>query len=362
MLRAVGVHCFAGGFSLGFERHFTITTHLESGSLGVATWRQNRPGVPVITDRTGTWTDAIAEIRRTGRPDLVYGNPECSAFSRQNMLRRGVDRAALPKTKGISQVVRAGARLEARVIVIESVRDAMKWPRFFSALWNEVRGRYPASMWVLVNAMRHSVPQDRPRVFWVLAPERFDLRLDPVMPPALLEALAGIPSDAANQLALEEHAYVESWKHGAKACLPHLRPGKRLRDLPSQVLEELAPVLAERQKRRGKKIIHWPHRLDPKRPCPVIDRHVKQVHPEEHRMLTAREYARLSGFPDDFELMGGPEHWVEQLGRGVCPPVGVWIASEVAAYLRGERGSYGPGEVTIDRSGPHTRAVQLGLF
>jgi DNA (cytosine-5)-methyltransferase 1 len=361
MFRAVGCHCFAGGVSLGVEQHVTIAAHLESGRLGIETWCRNRPGVPVINDRDGAWSGALAEIRRAGRPNLVYGNPDCSAFSRLNMVPRGVDRAALSKkTRGIEQVVRVGARLEARVIVVESVRDAMTKGRpLFAALWDEVRDQYPAAMWVLVNAQRHGVCQDRPRLFWVLAPERFELDLKPMAPPALLDALAGIPAAAPNQERLDLLVYAEDFKYGAAALLPYLQPGQSINDLPHELLATHAPVLLERVLRRRTHIAQWATRLRADRLARVVDRNLKWVHPTEDRLLSAREMARLMGFPDDFAFAGGPASWLGQIGRGVCPPVGEWIANEVAAYLHGQRAGYGPGPAIVD---PHARTIQLGLF
>ena len=68
---ALGVHVYAGGFSLGIRKGgFDVVAHLESGDYGLATMRRNQRRVPVHIDPR-TWP--VAEL--AGGIDLVYGNP-----------------------------------------------------------------------------------------------------------------------------------------------------------------------------------------------------------------------------------------------------------------------------------------------
>src|SRR5690606_23214966 len=47
----------------------------------------------------------------------------------------------------------------------------------------------------------------------------------------------------------------------------------------------------------------------------------RPVHPIEPRCITAREAARLHGFPDWFVFYPGKWHSYQQIGNAVCPPV-----------------------------------------
>jgi site-specific DNA-cytosine methylase len=47
----------------------------------------------------------------------------------------------------------------------------------------------------------------------------------------------------------------------------------------------------------------------------------RPVHPEEPRCITAREAARLHGYPDWFRFYPGKWHAYRQIGNSVCPPV-----------------------------------------
>jgi len=128
-----------------------------------------------------------------GQSGVRLRKPQLRGLQHQNILPRAVDRAALPATAGIKRVVRAGAELGARVIAVESVRGAATaGRRLFEALAEEVRDQYAGQMWVFVNAMHHGVCQDRPRLFWVLAAERFEMLFTPTTMPTLTDALAGL--------------------------------------------------------------------------------------------------------------------------------------------------------------------------
>ncbi|MCR9136423.1 MAG: DNA cytosine methyltransferase [Alphaproteobacteria bacterium] len=54
------------------------------------------------------------------------------------------------------------------------------------------------------------------------------------------------------------------------------------------------------------------------------------VHPEQDRGFTAREAARIQGFPDDFVFHGKPKEIFTQIGNAVPPP----MAAALAAFVR----------------------------
>jgi len=68
-------------------------------------------------------------------------------------------------------------------------------------------------------------------------------------------------------------------------------------------------------------------RLDGKKPSPTIMTHRHNYfHPTEHRYLTAREAARLQGFPNDFIFKGPLSAQWRQIGNAVPPTLGTAIA------------------------------------
>lgn len=77
------------------------------------------------------------------------------------------------------------------------------------------------------------------------------------------------------------------------------------------------------------------------------------VHPTEHRFLTVNEVQALAGFPDDYEFTGGQNgaQQLDLIARGVCPPVGEWLARRVREGLERGKMVTGPTVRVIDLTG-----------
>lgn len=82
------------------------------------------------------------------------------------------------------------------------------------------------------------------------------------------------------------------------------------------------------------------------------------THPLWDRALTAREAARLQGFPDSFVFTGSPESWYRQIGNAVPPPLARAVAQSLLAADRALAGVGRPGRLTLDlvRSAEEGRA------
>jgi hypothetical protein len=51
------------------------------------------------------------------------------------------------------------------------------------------------------------------------------------------------------------------------------------------------------------------------------------IHPTEHRFISTEEMQLLSGFPPDYIFTGATATLrASEMARGVCPPVGEWLA------------------------------------
>jgi len=311
MLRAVGVHIFAGGFSLGIATRFTVVAHLERLALGRETWRANRPDVPRYESPTGDWPRLQAAV--------VYGNPPCSLFSPLRGNQAWSRRAPLYQAMMLD-VVKVGLQARARAIVIENVRGfrtqplGQSWLRLIYAL---VRERYWPT-WLPVNA-RWWLPQRRPRVFLVLTRWRWH----PVPAPALttttvLDVLHAVPLNGLPN----GRDWPGWWRPELVDVLQHVAPGQSLAGL---VPEHRNPIWA-------------PRRLRPDVAGTVYgDRF---IHPTEARPLVAREAARLMGYPDTWRFANPRTLW-QEIGKSVCPPVAAWLAEQLSAqwHYRDERPS-----------------------
>ena len=76
-------------------------------------------------------------------------------------------------------------------------------------------------------------------------------------------------------------------------------------------------------------------RLDGNLPSPtLVPGHSNfPVHPREHRSITVREAATITGFPLDYKFVGNHTKRCEQVGNAVPPPLANAVAKQVRALL-----------------------------
>jgi len=61
------------------------------------------------------------------------------------------------------------------------------------------------------------------------------------------------------------------------------------------------------------------------------------IHPEEHRSITVREAATITGFPLDYKFFGSHTKRCEQVGNAVPPPLSYAIAKATKEFLQGNQ-------------------------
>jgi DNA (cytosine-5)-methyltransferase 1 len=60
---------------------------------------------------------------------------------------------------------------------------------------------------------------------------------------------------------------------------------------------------------------------------------VRPIHPNQHRVITPREAARLQGFPDWFQFHETKWHSFRQIGNSVSPIVSEYLFKRIFDYL-----------------------------
>lgn len=129
--------------------------------------------------------------------------------------------------------------------------------------------------------------------------------------PTVREALAGVPeSDGA------------SYTAGRQAVLDKVPPGGNWRSLPRDTAREYMGGAWESGggKTGFARRLAW-DRPAPTLTCTPVGKSTEACHPGETRPLTIREYARIQGFPDDWEFAGGTGSQYRQIGNAVPPPL-----------------------------------------
>jgi site-specific DNA-cytosine methylase len=323
---AIGVYIFAGGFTLGVEKHFQILAHFEDDGYGASSFAAARPKVPIYIGPDGWPWDEYAGV------DFLYGNPPCAAWSPLGpRIQRGEDAW---KTDVRVDCAKAQFNLlelmQPKVWAWESVPQAFSRGRplvdYFTRRAHALG--YDVS-YVLHNAMHLGAFQHRKRFFFVA--HRMSIRWQPLWleAPTASAAIAATPRTDVNQ---------ENCEYYPTSILRRIPAGDPVRPWIEKIIEE---KLAAAKKRGIKpENVKLPGRASfGVRRCPddrvcgaVIGD--SMIHPTEHRFLTVAEQLHLCGFPVDYPLQGNRDQKTKLLGRGVMPPVARWLAGNVARALK----------------------------
>lgn len=339
-MRAVGIHCFAGGFTQGVRRVAEVECQLEVSDFGRRTVESL--GVPVHVDPEGRWIGAVER-----GIDLLYGNPRCTAFSCLSggcsSRRRGPD--AEPTTD-IRQLCHYGRRHRATVVAWESVQQALsvglplvrdEERRFLDAGYDVTH--------VLMTTADFGVPQNRRRYFFVAS--RVELRLVAPLPVPrsltsdVLEPMVDRTVREVRNLArleCEDPDVSPALNPDERLVEPLLREGESLNHLCRFRWEELEQV-----SRRYADIclfrhsnlpfgLHGLKRLRWDAVCPTLHSGAKSfLHPRRPRKLSIAELAALMGW----HVTPLGTRPLEQIVKGIVPAVGEWLARCVESSLGG---------------------------
>jgi DNA (cytosine-5)-methyltransferase 1 len=358
--RPIAVEFFAGagGLSLGLEQAgFDVVLAVDRDGYHVATHERNFPyGLAICASVSDLNAEKIRGLLGTEREiDLVAGGPPCQGFSHM-----GTRDVLDPRNTLVNEFVRLVLELRPKAFLMENVPGMQSGATaaiFEHALmrWeNEEPGYVITTPVRTLNAAGFGVPQSRERLF-VLGIRRdltsqasYPTEPSPEQPrrPTVDEAIGDLPRLALHPEMLErdwthydesrpgspyarvlrglerdpsDYSHPREWDRSRVTCSAAVRhradiaalyaatvPGKMVpgHKLPKLNPHGLAPTL-----RAGSESEHGSYTAP------------RPVHPEEPRCITAREAARLHGYPDWFQFYPGKWHAYRQIGNSVCPPV-----------------------------------------
>lgn len=340
-MRFLDVFSGAGGLSLGFtQAGWGCVGSIDNWSDAAKTYKHNFVDHPMFeSDIASLRTNAIDFENGA---DWIIGGPPCQGFSTVGKRERSD-----PRNKMVWHFARLVRELEPRGFLIENV-VGLRDMDFVTHVRQIFEGLgYTVDVDVL-RAASYGVPQLRHRIFFVGNREGLHF----VFPPAALK-----PVD-----------YVTVWD--AIGDLPELAPGEkasRYRKQPAtnyqRAMREGSIVLQgheasshpERLVRAisfipdGGNRQHIPARWQPKSgfhnsysrlyskaPAVAVTQNMGKpsgtrcIHPFQDRGLTAREGARLQGFPDTFHFLGGITSQRLQIANAVSPILACHLAHALA--------------------------------
>lgn len=322
---AIGAYIFAGGQTLGMERHLKILAHFEDGPYGVSTFRAARPKIPVY-ENIDSWPWDEYD------PDVIYSNPPCAAWSPLGpRIQQGPDAW---KTDARVDCARADFNLlelmQPKIWTWESVPSAFSKGRPLVD-WFTRRAHamgYDVS-YVLMNAMYVGAMQQRRRFFFVAhriecpIEPRFD---EPVMAAECLRRFAE-RHPAAARWATDDGGpgYVHPINQPAWV-IKGLGPGQSLRGYQDDHIEKI----------RAKKVPRSSfavRRAHPDKPMPATTGY-DTIHPTEPRFLSLAEMLFSTGYPIDYPLQGNFGGRGSLIARGVLPSVADWLGKSLARAVK----------------------------
>ncbi|MBU1347545.1 MAG: DNA cytosine methyltransferase [Alphaproteobacteria bacterium] len=320
---AISLFTGGGGMDLGFRAAgFKVLLATDHNSAAAASYRDNHPEIPFLeVDVRQLSAAQILEATGGRRPDVIVGGPPCQGFS-----TLGARLSADPRNDLVDAFFRIVEGLRPQAVLIENVR----------AIATEYQGRYRdyilsrledlgySTSFAILNAADYGVPQLRRRAFFVAFS---DPRTEYSFPEpthgagrrpyatvgeAIMD-LAGLGDEIPNHAPLAHSEIV-------RARYRYIPEGGMLPP-PEQLPAEI------RRKNFGSTY----KRLSRSSPSLTIvpGNNALPVHPVLDRSLTAREAARLQGFPDDHIFRGDRRSQCIQVGNAVPPPLARQLAESI---------------------------------
>lgn len=344
-MRVVDLFCGTGGFSLGAHTAgLEVVRAIDVDPVLTSTFRSNFRGANMTLGDVAELTGD--DLRRSvAEPiDGLIGGPPCQGFSLIGR-RDGSD----PRRLLVDHFFRLVAELRPTFFVMENVVGLMQGGS--RAVLDDAMCRLPADYKLVgpevLDASDFGVPTTRRRVFVVgVLADRADVPL--LTPPASTPKVT--VRDAITDLAGAIEVGID-------------KDGFDLNELPrNAVASPYAAALRSRDNRftGNQRTIHTdavakrfasvpPGKTDPVGRhqrlswdglCPTLragtgaDRgsyqSVRPLHPDEPRVITVREAARLQGFPDWHRFHPTIWHSFRMIGNSVPPPIAAGVLKRVA--------------------------------
>lgn len=362
-LTVVSLFSGAGGLDVGFDRAggFDLLACVELEHNFCETLRVNRDRGLFGSERTQVIEADLSKYEpevlmdrlglKPGELDVLVGGPPCQSFSTAG--KRGTVND--PRGLLLWDFMRFVEALRPRYFVMENVRGLLsaallhrpiaerpnrggppltkqELPGSVIRQWLEDLGSLETSYRVdlfEVNAVNYGAPQLRERVLvfgnregkLINFPEPTHGPEAGLLPYRTLgDALDGFS---------EESPVLMDFSPRKKHYLSQVPPGGNWRMLPEDVAREsMGRAFFAKGGRSG-----WWRRLSRDLPCPTITTlpnhaSTSMCHPDEVRVLSVGECARVQEFPDGWEFVGTPAQQMKQVGNAVPVRLGQ-VAGEV---------------------------------
>lgn len=361
----IDLFCGCGGFSLGAElAGFHSLAAVDIDQTLQSSFKRNFPNTKTIQADvgqlgSGDWGQIIGRIR----PDGIIGGPPCQGFSRMGKRSKEDPRNTL-----VHHFYRHVEELGPKFFVMENVEgllDECNRDVLMDAV-DRVSSRYNVLGPIVVNAADFGAATSRKRVIVVgYDPAECDLfSLDEIIPTVTVRAtVRDAISDLPDPIRQDDRSGFGWAQYPIRSELSAYAAA--LRDIPPRGLgwdtaisqqangfvsglyeTRHSPQIALRYMTtpggRADKISKS-YRLEWSGVCPTLRagtgsdkgsfQAVRPLHPQEGRVITVREAARMQAFPDWFVFHPTKWHSFRMIGNSVSPSVSYRLLAKIIQKL-----------------------------
>ncbi|MHA1912029.1 MAG: DNA cytosine methyltransferase [Candidatus Kariarchaeaceae archaeon] len=315
----VELFCGGGGFGRGFHQSgFLSKVAVDLNRDCVETYKLNFPDSNVLEEDVSQLRSEIISgfLGKAGTDlPLLIASPPCEPYTsaNQNRLKEPLERLySDPVGQLMLHAIRLIGDLKPRYFVIENVitategelKDALRFEL------NEVG--YDEVYFNIIEAGKNGVPSVRPRVFISNVSFSDFEKQDEV---TVRQVCGELPDPR--------------YPHG-----DDLHELRQLNEDKTEKLATLRPGQALITFRGAGREMRNYIRLDWDEPSSTVMGKSRFIHPEDDRMLTPRENARLMTFPDEHLFTGTSESIYDQIGEAVPPLIAKLIGDKIIKLLK----------------------------
>lgn len=353
-LEFADLFCGAGGISIGLKKAGF------SPKYAVDIWQASKKNYTEYSELKEAEFNQLDLLKPEDREKLIHilgnnkltllsGGPPCQGFSTMGKRKAGDKRNGL-----VDSFLDIISKTNPKIVIMENVTGlnsmihecGLKYPQFISKFLDELKPGYFTCK-VQLNGLDYGLAQTRKRVFFVCIRKdiwtnglNFEDEFLKILESYKEEKLKVIKDVIYDLPRLESEEGDEELEVNGKVIYNHnvfkysdillkrfsfVKPGGGLRDIPDEYLPDHLLKVRKGAYGNGGLQKNVYGRLEWDKPSGTIVAGIKKitcgrfVHPENDRLLTVRECARIQGFPDDYKLTGSMTEQYTLVGNAVPP-------------------------------------------
>lgn len=351
-----------GGLSYGFHKHeaFEQIIAVDHWNAAETTYKCNFPDSNYLVADLSQIDQALSVSQRIPKNiDVLLGGPPCVGFSTLNNSKKHSISNTL-----VDVYMDIIAQVHPKIFVMENVRgftskthpSGLKYPDHIKKKLSKIKPGYNL-IELVINFLEFGVPQNRLR--YLLIATRKDNDPEGAIIANIVEnindqksfrkltlrhAIGDLPKvqvrGGKQIIELPSNKKIfnhQSMNHSDELIerFKHVPPGGGLFNVPKELLTDHLKKMVDGSYGSGGFTKNIYGRMEWDKPSGTIVAGMDKitcgrfVHPEEHRLLTPRECARIQSFPDDFIFLGGLVTQYYLIGNAVPPKFSATLSKAI---------------------------------